>query len=378
MTAPETLRTTALFVVFFHMSWTSVLAQQSFARNSYLMVDFFFVLSGFVVTYAYGKKLASITNVWKFVWLRFWRLYPMHFTMLIVFLLFETLTWAAYHYFGVGHGHAFQTNNAYSFAGNLFLVQSLGLFSLGTFNIPSWSISVEFYTYLVFALVTVLLGRRRLVISMIIVLCSGTVLVALGPAAISMTVDFGFFRGLTGFFAGALVFMAYENVCSKVAPSYARPLEYLAFGTIACFIAFIQLKGKGYSDLAIYPLSAILIFSVALAPQSGPVRVLNLAPLRWLGDISYSVYMVHASVLWVAKQVLVHVFHAKEIIPAGTSSRFLICGEAVGLAVAIAATLAVLALSHVTYRTIERPLRDWSKTAWPPGKLQAAALRRPA
>ncbi len=39
----------ALSVVLYHMSWTSVIESQSYVRNSYLMVDLFFVLSGFVI-----------------------------------------------------------------------------------------------------------------------------------------------------------------------------------------------------------------------------------------------------------------------------------------------------------------------------------------
>ena len=55
------------------------------------MVDVFFVLSGFVIFYAYYGKLGSIGGVRHFVWLRFWRLYPLHFTFLIVFLFIEVI-----------------------------------------------------------------------------------------------------------------------------------------------------------------------------------------------------------------------------------------------------------------------------------------------
>ena len=64
----------ALSVVLFHIGWRDIVGDLSYARNSYLMVDLFFVLSGFVIFYAYGARLKSIPDVSRFMWLRFWRL----------------------------------------------------------------------------------------------------------------------------------------------------------------------------------------------------------------------------------------------------------------------------------------------------------------
>ncbi len=56
---------------------------------------------------------------------------------------------------------AFEVNNAYSFVLNLLLLHSMGFIDYLSWNAPSWSISVEFYTYLVFGLIVLLAQRLR-------------------------------------------------------------------------------------------------------------------------------------------------------------------------------------------------------------------------
>ena len=57
----------------------------NFINNCYLMVDLFFVLSGFVIYNAYIGKLNEIKDLYKFIYLRFSRLYPVHLIFLILF-----------------------------------------------------------------------------------------------------------------------------------------------------------------------------------------------------------------------------------------------------------------------------------------------------
>ncbi len=174
----------ALCVVFYHMAWTSPIEPLHFVRNSYLMVDLFFVLSGFVIFYAYGERLKTGTQFWQFMWLRFWRLYPLHFALLIVWLGIECikalLQWRVGH---VSVNPAFSSNNLGSFLANLFLVQSLHLFKNSTYNYPAWSISVEFYTYVVFGVLSRCCDSKRLLLSVsaLVVTLRLAALLVLGP-----------------------------------------------------------------------------------------------------------------------------------------------------------------------------------------------------
>ena len=58
-------------------------------RNSYLFVDFFFVLSGFVIAHAYGDRIGDLADFGRFVALRLGRLWPLHATVLGLFLVVE-------------------------------------------------------------------------------------------------------------------------------------------------------------------------------------------------------------------------------------------------------------------------------------------------
>ena len=75
----------ALLVAATHFHIDSHVYTNAFLRHAGLFVDFFFVLSGFVITHAYGRKLASPDNVREFVIRRFGRLWPLHAVMLLLF-----------------------------------------------------------------------------------------------------------------------------------------------------------------------------------------------------------------------------------------------------------------------------------------------------
>jgi len=86
----------ALLIVFYHMPvWHGALYGLKFVRNSYLMVDLFFVLSGFVINLNYGERLTSAKSLGRFQLLRLGRLYPVHLIFLLLFLLLETGKWVA-------------------------------------------------------------------------------------------------------------------------------------------------------------------------------------------------------------------------------------------------------------------------------------------
>jgi peptidoglycan/LPS O-acetylase OafA/YrhL len=104
----------------------------SFVWNSYLFVDFFFVLSGFVISANYQERLMRGFGVGRFMLLRFGRLYPLHLFMLACLIGFELIRAAlsSHGVIGVGEPLPF-TSSEQSMAAtvaNIFLMHGLGIF----------------------------------------------------------------------------------------------------------------------------------------------------------------------------------------------------------------------------------------------------------
>lgn len=89
----ESVRGVAALLVFLsHVpNWYGPFHQIAFIRNGGLMVELFFVLSGFVIFSTYGARIATFRDVVRFQFLRFGRLYPVHLTFLLLFVGFEFL-----------------------------------------------------------------------------------------------------------------------------------------------------------------------------------------------------------------------------------------------------------------------------------------------
>ena len=67
---------------------------------------------------------------------------------------------------------------------------------------------------------------------------------------------------------------------------------------------FLNFKTTNDWDQVIYFLAAIFIFSIIQSPDSLLKKALRTKPLAFLGAISYSIYMSHAAVIWIANQFL--------------------------------------------------------------------------
>jgi peptidoglycan/LPS O-acetylase OafA/YrhL len=349
----------ALVVIIFHAEWVNPLTALRFFQNGPLMVDLFFVLSGFVIFYSYGKRLTTARDVVRFLWLRLGRLYPIHFTFLLVFIVLEQLAHLAHHEALGVDLHAVVTN--------LLLVHSLGLEHTLTYNYPSWSISTELYNYVLFALVAVLTVtvRRFIALAAIIVAASVILLLAVGVVSLADAGnDWGFFRCSLGFFTGTLSFLIYSHLRNKeTGPLASRAggwLPVLAVAIMLALLMFANPEGRGTYWMPF--LSAFLIVSLLRWPSSLIDRALHSRPLQWLGRISYSVYMSHAAVVWTVKQILGLVFKVPRNVVVGDVHAYA-TSPLVGLLILIAYVATVLALSTLTFRFIEAPFRDASRRA---------------
>lgn len=340
----------ALVVVIFHIPVWNGIVDVTFLRNGYLMVDLFFVLSGFVIFRAYSGNIGSVRDLAVFQGLRFGRLYPVHLVFLVVFLAIELVKLVAQYRYGITspNATAFKDGVGTPLLQHLFLVQAIGPWGHPhSLNGPAWSISVEFYTYLVFGAL-VLLSRKWAMAAF----------AALHVAALVALIS-GHTLGFTlilqcwcGFFLGCLVAIAVTRARHPLSAFYT----YVSLGALVLFLAS---KTDSRFDPLIYFATALFLYCVLRTPASWPARALGLRPLVWLGTISYSLYMCHYPIIWVFNQVVRAVLKRPEVMAAGYSTPALGPVETILLLGVLVPT--VLAVSHFVYSHVEMPCRHLSR-----------------
>lgn len=280
----------AVSVVVFHMHLIDSITELDFFRGSSVFVEFFFVLSGFVLTHGYGYKKNLCFKT--FMKARFYRLYPLHFFMLVVLIAIEFGKLFAYTYGGfIFSNEPFTNDFAVSeLIPNLLLVQSWTPFTQATsFNGPAWSISIEFYIYILLFFSIIYFESNKVIswffISLItfsFIYLDSNILV---PEAL---------RGLSCFFGGAVTYGIFKKLYFlKPSVIIGSIIESIL---IACVFLIVQSKIEIRSILA--PI-IFFITVLAFAFESGLFsKLLKLTPFQILGKLSYSIYMTHYAVLF--------------------------------------------------------------------------------
>ncbi len=334
----------ALAVVFYHTPWPTHFSGLGFVRNSYLAVDLFFILSGFVIAANYGSRLHDAGAVRAFLTRRFFRLYPLHLAVLCALVCLETIKWATQ---GATSSSvpAFTGPNAPALlVENLFMLQGLGMGSRLGWNPPAWSIGAECVAYLLFGWAAFAGEIRRG--PKLLCVAAAALLAYAGMAftmnTLDLTFGFGLLRCLAGFSLGVAIF-AYARESEGVAALFAPIAAPLAVAILAL--------GHGASVVTIVPVFVLLV--AALRSDRGAVaRALSSRPAQFLGRISYSIYLTHMPMLLLATIALKRVARVSVETPAGQS--FALSPWTGDLLFAVVLGLVVV-LSRATFRLVEEP-----------------------
>jgi peptidoglycan/LPS O-acetylase OafA/YrhL len=272
----------AMVVVLFHSS------EQigRWAPNGYLAVDMFFVLSGFVIAHSYDSQLAA-PGGWKvLVRARIIRFWPM--VALGVFCSVMTL-WATSILFPQ---NTMPFGDALLALAAMFVLVPSPMGSeafLFPLNIPLWTLALELYVSIAYAVFFRLLTMRALIITMAVsAACVVCFVLGQGDNDNGATVGTalgGLGRAVFGFVLGVLLFRL------KLRWSAGPLLPALLL--VICLCLPVPAEGRMAFDLVFVLLISPIV--VVLGASAEPQGVqLNLA--RYLGNISFSLYVLHGPI----------------------------------------------------------------------------------
>lgn len=338
----------ALFVVLFHLRLPGSITELSFFRSSDLFVEFFFVLSGFVIAHGYAFK--AKLSFKEFFIARTFRLLPLHLFMLLVFIVLEV-------------GKLFASNYGFNFnlepftgktdlveiIPNLLLLQSwTGFTEAFSYNYVSWSISVEYYMYMIFFFFLFFIGKTRYTIWFL----TSTFMFSIILTSNELVTEF-VARGLSCFFAGSLVYIFYKkiNESVKFGKSIFSIVELLVIIAII-WIVSSDIYAKTVIASFVFCL-CVFIFSFERGIIS---NLINNILFVYLGKLSYSIYMVHSAVLFclISMMLVLQQVLDLNLAPMIRGIRFIDTGSVLGNNFVIFTVLAfVIMLSNFTYNYVE-------------------------
>lgn len=249
--------------------------------HGFLAVQFFWVISGFVLSLNYFESGSSKKTFFKN---RFARLYPLHLITLIAVAILQTFS-SILNYKDV----IYSNNDINHFLLNLFFIPALGFETGQSFNGPVWSVSVELVAYLLFALGINQTTHHFLIPSFL--LCLTFVITSLTGDESNPIVDCLFF-----FYVGVLTHLLSRKLGT---------FKVLLISSVQITI-FISIKefGAGYIPNVIGQ-RAVELYSYSLL-FSPIILFMTIRPLgrymekerahkifRFLGDLTYSSYLWH-------------------------------------------------------------------------------------
>lgn len=335
----------------------------------YLMVDFFFILSGFIMLHVYGKWFAEkVTgNSFKnFTVARFARVYPLHFFTLAYCVLLYGVSRI---FLGEDNNPmSLISNNFAALPANLLLIHSMNTTEWFTWNNASWSISTEWWMYMIFPFLVA--GFKKLnsnLIALIGIVCfvgylfityyvvpivtvpESIPFTAVNPKDLSINISYqyGFLRCFFGFVLGMVVYQFYTK-------ELFQKLLGNGFAIILASAALFICMHFAFPDVFTIIFFPIILLSAAY----GSAKInsfLGSKPLQKLGDWSFSIYLVHQPLLYTLGTIIAFMNAGKPQI-AGPPPPPL--GQLIGWGICIVFITVTLVVSYFTYQFVELPARN--------------------
>ena len=276
-----------------------------------------------------------------------WPVYPAHLAMMIVFLLYVA-------YLGsIGFSYNAERYRPELFLWHATLLDAWGIDRGLTWNFPAWSISAEFSAYLIFPfIVGPLMRLPPRIAAYLLLLLIGAFALLNGPLRLTdRTFDFSIVRILPEFIMGPPAYRARDYLVAFVGSTNVAFVS-----AIVILVVFIWTMAP---DLLIVA-SFVALIVLGAAITGSLAAAVTWHPLIYLGEISYSLYLVHAFVL----SVLYNAFKVPRIsafAPAALRDWLVI----------IVALVAASALYHL----VEKPARKFIRGTYADPRLSSRRMR---
>lgn len=271
----------AICVVVYHAYW---LVPGLRVPGGYLAVDLFFVLSGFVLTHAYGARFTRGLRTRPFMAQRVLRLYPMYAIGTLLTGVGTAVNMI------IGHGRyswsefgVIASTAAAMLPAPLFLSN----YAIYPLNTPAWSLFYELLSNAIFVAVWAKLTRPRL---MLLIIAGGVGMVGVIFARGDANVGYDWWTFLEGlprvtfsFFLGVLLYRLHRSI--RVGPGLAW---LIPFALLPVFLATPDHRVL-YEVFTVLLLLPTLVLVGASSEPSVAVGHL----FRALGRISYPLYAIH-------------------------------------------------------------------------------------
>jgi peptidoglycan/LPS O-acetylase OafA/YrhL len=339
----------AILVIFFHINWNNHLTGTHFFRHSFLFVDLFFILSGFIISIVYSGRIFTITDATRFMILRFFRLYPLHLVTLLVLVAIESTKYilGVLGLISENAQFAYQRTVPSLFA-NLLFLQGSGILTQLSWNTPSWSISCEMFAYVAFASFAIFGWLRTGLTSWLIIpIVCGYSYLAITRGTLNVTFDIGIIRCLCSFGLGMVI--------ARLPPAPFPSAIAIVSAAVAIFLMATQ---NGALEFLIIPPFATLIYALR-DDQCLVSRRLQTRLGELLGRISFSIYMVHYTVISLIGTALKVLLKSKSILRDGWEVPTFDISPILGDVLIVVGVAMSLASAFYTYRWIEAPGRQY-------------------
>lgn len=366
----------AVTIVYHHLKWSHWIGDLGVVANASLLVELFFALSAFVMAHRYLDRIADAGDWLRFMWLRAARILPLHLAVLGVWLA------CGVHELAATDTSPVDLVASPDFLKRVFLLHAVFGSDL-PWNIPSWSVAVEAWTYVAFGGVLVATASRRRTLAAVFAAAALSAFLVLSLAMPDGIFDFTgpatLARCIYAFSLGALGYVAFEALGLQDRHMPVAAATCVEIACVAALFATITIFGDSP-----YAVAVPILFPAFLCVLAwGRGLVSSLLRLRWLvglGTLSYSVYMLHAG-LWAVGMRIVRALDERYAFLGFSETRpgqleFFGSTPATFL-VATGFVAIVLLGSAATYRFLERPARDAMRRWIEPGTRQAAAAASP-